>query len=322
MQRWLLTLCAVALNAAAAADPLVIAHRGASGYLPEHTLAAYALAHGQGADYLEPDLVVTADGHPVALHDVYLDAVSDVRAVYPGRARGDGLNYVVDFTLDELRRLNLNERIDPYTGRVRYPQRFPPGRGRFQVVTLSELIELVQGLNRSTGRNVGIYPEIKSAAFHRAEGHDIAAIVLATLDRYGYAGPADGCIVQSFEPEPLIRLRSELGSRLPLVRLLGDADTAEYTVEGLTAIAGYADGIGPPVGRIVTGTDAGGAPSVTTLVRDAKALGLFVHTYTFRADATPEGYSFEAWLALFVHDIGVDGVFADHPDRAVGLLRP
>jgi glycerophosphoryl diester phosphodiesterase len=319
MRLWyLLSLCALGLEAAAA--PLVIAHRGASGYLPEHTVAAYTLAHAQGADYLEPDITVTSDGHPVALHDLTLDAVSDVRAVFPRRARDDGLNYVVDFTLAELRRLNLHERIDPATGEMRYPGRFPAGRGRFQVMTLEELIELVQGLNRTTGRRVGIYPELKAAAFHAAEGHDIAAIVLTTLARYGYHGPDDGCIVQSFEPEPLMRLREEFGSRLPLVQLLGD-DARMYTTEGLAAIAAYADGIGPPVGRIVTGFGADDAPIVTSLVRRAQALGLKVHPYTFRADAVPPELTFEAWLALFLDEIGVDGVFTDHPDRAVEVMR-
>jgi glycerophosphoryl diester phosphodiesterase len=315
---YLLLLCALGVQALG--DPLVIAHRGASGYLPEHTLAAYAMAYAQGADYLEPDVAVTADGQAVALHDLTLDAISDVRAVFPGRARDDGLNYVVDFTLAELRRLNLRERTDPDTGEMRHPARFPSDRGRFQVVTLEELIELVQGLNGSTGRRVGIYPELKAAAFHAAEGHDIVAIVLSTLERYGYRGPDDGCIVQSFESAPLMRLRREFDSRLPLVQLLGN-DPSLYTVEALAAIAGYADGIGPPVDRIVTGFDADGAPVVSPLVRDAQALGLKVHPYTFRADASPPEVTFEVWLLLFLDEIGVDGVFTDHPDRAAAVVQ-
>jgi glycerophosphoryl diester phosphodiesterase len=318
--RYLYLLLLGALWLDAAAEPLIIAHRGASGYLPEHTLAAYSLAYAQGADYLEPDLMMSADGHPVALHDRTLDAVSDVRAVFPGRARADGLHYVVDFTLAELRRLTLNERIDPTTGTMRYPQRFPADRGRFQVVTLPELIELVQGLNHSTGRRVGIYPELKAVAFHAEEGHDITATVLSILDRYGYRSADDGCIVQSFEAEPLLRLREEFGSRLALVQLLGD-DAAAYTTEDLTAIAAYADGIGPPVGSIVSSVDSDGVPVVSALVRDAQALGLMVHPYTFRADALPPGVTFEAWLALFTDEIGVDGVFTDHPDRAASVVR-
>jgi glycerophosphoryl diester phosphodiesterase len=318
-RRWLVTWVWM-IGTAAAADPLVIAHRGASGYLPEHTLAAFAMAYAQGADYLEPDLMVTADGRAVALHDTTLDAVSDVRTVFPGRARADGLHYVVDFTLEELRRLNLRERRDPLTGTTRHPGRFPADLGRFSVVTLEELIELVLGLNRSTGRTVGIYPELKAAAFHAAEGKDITAIVLATLERYGYRGRDDGCIVQSFEAEPLIRLRREFGSRLPLVQLLGD-DPSMYTVEGLTAIARYADGVGAPTDKIVTGVDGDGQARISRLVHEAKALGLFVHAYTFRADVTPYGMDFEAWLTLFLEEIGVGGVFTDHPDLAVAVVR-
>lgn len=322
MLGWLLCLAALAT-----ADPLVIAHRGASGYLPEHTLAAYAMAYAQGADYLEPDLVLSADGHPVALHDLELDAVSDVRVRFPGRARDDGKHYVVDFTLAELRQLRIHERIEPDTGDARYPVRFPPELGDFRVVTLEELIELTQGLNKVTGRDVGIYPELKFTAFHAAEGHDFPAIVLPVLERYGYVGSDARCIIQSFEPEPLIRLREEFGTKLPLVQLLGENDwgmndvdyDAMYTPEGLAAIAEYADGIGPPVTRILTGRGDDGAPQISSLVRDAQALGLVVHPFTFRADVLPPGVDFDALLELFFGTIGVDGVFTDHPDQAVAV---
>ncbi len=327
MPRTLLSGWILLLAVSVAADPLVIAHRGASGYLPEHTLAAYAMAYAQGADYLEPDLVLSADGHPVALHDLELDAVSDVRAHFPDRAREDGKHYVVDFTLAELRQLRIHERIDPATGEARYPARFPVDLGDFRVVTLVELIELTQGLNQATGRDVGIYPELKFDAFHAAEGHDFAAIVIEILERYGYTGPDARCIIQSFEPEPLIRLREEFGTELPLVQLLGENAwemnhvdyEPMYTPEGLAAIAEYADGIGPPITRILTGSDAEGRPQISTLVADAQALGLVVHPYTFRADVLPEGVTFDALLELFFGTIGVEGVFTDHPDLAVAV---
>jgi glycerophosphoryl diester phosphodiesterase len=303
---------------AALADITVIAHRGASGYLPEHTLAAYAFAYAQGADYLEPDIVITRDGHAIALHDLYLDAVTDVRAVFPGRARDDGRHYAVDFTLEEIRRLNVNERVDPKTGAPRYPTRFPQQIGRFQIPTLEEVIELTQGLNHSTGREAGIYPELKSAAFHAEHGHDMAAIVLAIVERYGYSTPEDRCIIQSFEPQPLQRLRGELGTRLRLVQLLDDdaARADMYTPEGLARIAGYADGIGPPLERVLT-RNASGAAQFTSLLADTRSHGLLVHPYTLRADALPEGWStFEALIETLI-DAGIDGVFIDHPDRAV-----
>ena len=330
---WLSLLAAFTVVASgidcAAGATTVIAHRGASGYLPEHTLAGYAYAYAQGADYLEPDVVITRDGHAIALHDLYLDAVTDVRERFPGRARGDGLNYVVDFTLQELRSLAVSERIDPATGEQRFAARFPVGSGQFRIVTLAELIELTQGLNHSTGRVVGIYPELKAPAFHEAHGHDITAIVLVILDRYGYRSAQDPCLIQSFEPEPLKRLRKEFGTELRLVQLLGENDWAMnavdyepmYTRDGLATIATYADAIGPPVTRILLGVDATGAPRLSSLVGDAHAAGLLVHPYTFRADTLHEGYSLEALLELFVQRLGVDGLFIDHPDRLVRLLE-
>ncbi|MCC5886551.1 MAG: glycerophosphodiester phosphodiesterase [Gammaproteobacteria bacterium] len=325
---FLIWLAAGAAAEPSADDPIVIAHRGASGYLPEHTLVAYAMAYAQGADYLEPDLVLSADGHAVALHDLTLEAVSDVRDRFPDRARDDGQFYVVDFTLAELRQLRIHERIEAATGEQRYPSRFSADLGHFQVVTLAELIELTQGLNAVTGRNVGIYPELKFNAFHEAAGHDFVAIVMEVLDRYGYESADARCIIQSFEPAPLMRLREEFATELPLVQLLGenawgmnDVDyDAMYTPEGLAAIAGYADGIGPPIARILTGVDEDGRPAVTSLVKDAKAVGLDVHPYTLRADSLPEGVDFETLLGLLLQ-IGIDGIFTDHPDRAVAVVQ-
>ena len=170
----LLTLAMVPLSVlpAAAQDKIVIAHRGASGYLPEHSLPAKAMAHAMGADFIEQDLVLTRDNRLVVLHDLYLDAVTDVARVFPDRGRPDGHFYAIDFTLAELRRLALTERLVIEDGRSqpRFPGRFPPGQSSFRISTFEEEIELIQGLNRSTGRNVGLYPEIKSPAFHRHEG--------------------------------------------------------------------------------------------------------------------------------------------------------
>lgn len=328
----LILVLATSIGGLAHADPLVIAHRGASGYLPEHTIPAFVLAYAQGADYLEPDVVLTRDGHPIVLHDLYLDAVTNVRDVFPGRARADGLSYAIDFTLDEIRRLNVNERVDPATGEPRYPGRFPPDSGRFEVVTLETLIELTQGLNRTTGRAVGIYPELKGPSFHASHGQDIAAVVLGTVERYGYHEREDLCIIQSFEPEPLIRLRRDLGTRLRLVQLLGENEWEEapvdyepmYTAAGLARIAGYADGIGPPLNRLVDGVDEDGQMRFSSLLDDAQRANLAVHPYTFRADQLPNFMPAEANFddllkAFFAR--GIDGLFIDHPDRAVRMLR-
>ncbi len=153
-------------KSASAIDKVVIAHRGASGYLPEHSLPAKAMAYAQGADYLEQDLVMTKDNELVVLHDHYLDRVTDVAERFPDRARKDGRYYAIDFTLPEIKSLKFTEGfdIDKNGKKVQsYPNRFPMGKSDFRVHTFQEEIEFIQGLNHSTGKNTGIYPEIKSA---------------------------------------------------------------------------------------------------------------------------------------------------------------
>jgi glycerophosphoryl diester phosphodiesterase len=285
---------------ASAASPIVIGHRGASGYLPEHTLPAYALAHGQGADFIEPDLVLTRDGVFICLHDVHLDATTDVAAVFPDRARADGRWYAADFTLEEVRRLRVHERLD---------RRFPRGASSFTVPTFEEMIELVAGLNRTTGRRAGIYPELKAPAWHRAQGLAMEEPFLALLRRHGIGGDgAPPIFVQCFEEEPLRELR-RLGSTLPQVFLLGDSDAEPARVDDavLDRIATFASGIGPAKAMIERDP---------TLVERAHRRRLVVHPYTFRADDVPARYAtFEDELAAFYGGFGVDGVFTDFPDR-------
>jgi glycerophosphoryl diester phosphodiesterase len=313
-----------------AAQKIVIAHRGASGYLPEHTLAAKAVAHAMGADYIEQDVVLSKDGVPMVLHDIHIDTVTDVARVFPDRARADGRFYAIDFTVDELQSLSAMERADQ-AGEQAFPGRFPRGASSFGIPTLAEEIELIQGLNLSTGREAGIYLEIKAPAWHRAEGQDISAIVLGVLADYGYADADDLIYLQCFDWHETQRIRDELGYRGKLVQLLGENDWGEApgvdydalrTKEGLAAIAKVADGVGPWMRHIVTGADRRGRPMVTDLVENAHAHGLAVHPYTFRADALPDYVdSLEEALRIFLVDAGVDGVFTDFPDRAVAFLR-
>ena len=305
--------------------PIVIAHRGASGYLPEHTLPAKAMAYAMGADYLEQDVVLTKDRIPVVLHDVQLDEVTDVAARFPDRGREDGRYYALDFTLAEIRTLRVHERSDPETGAARTPSRFPVGKARFEIHTLAEEIEFVQGLNHSTGRNVGIYPEIKSPRWHRDQGYDISPIVLDALADYGYSSADDRVFVQCFDADETRRLREELGTKLPLVQLIagpprrdGETDRhAELVTEaGLARIAEYAQGIGPALNRIVTGVDGEGQPEFSELVAAAHRHGLQVHPYTFRADSVPDfAADFDGLMDVFVRRAGVDGLFTDFPDR-------
>lgn len=300
-----------------AAAPLVIAHRGASGYLPEHTLPAKAMAHAQAADFIEQDVVLTRDDVPVVLHDVFLDAVSDVAERYPGRARADGRHYAIDFTLEELRSLRLFERCDPKTGRPAYPGRFPPRTGSFRIATLEEELDLLDGLARSTGRRAGIYPEIKQPAWHRREGHDPTPIIAEVLRRRGLDAREAACFVQCFEAEELERLRTALGWRGRLVLLVGEAPDEGpdplLAPGALTEVAKVVDGIGPPLMRVV---NADGRP--TGLVAAAHAAGLAVHAYTFRVDRLPAfAASPEESLQRLVNDAAVDGLFSDFPDVCV-----
>lgn len=298
---------------APAAFPLIIAHRGASGYLPEHSLAAKALAHGLGADYLEQDLVASRDGALLVLHDLWLDDVCDVADRFPNRRRADGHFYCIDFDLAEIRSLRFGERCDPATGAEKYPGRFPRSAGAFPVVTFDEEIRFVQGLNASSGRNVGIYPEIKAPQWHAEQGIDLARSVTDALDRHGYLEAGSRVFLQCFDADTLRSVRARVGPGLPIIRLLSSrlpVDAAQ-----LRDIASYADGIGPSLKLILRGI---GTDNLSALVTQAHALGLAVHPYTFRADDLPAGIDdFDALLDLFIHDLRVDGLFTDFTDRVV-----
>ena len=307
------------------AQPVVIAHRGASGYLPEHTLEAKALAYGLGADFLEQDVVATRDHELVVLHDLYLDNVTNVAQSFPGRQRTDGHYYVIDFDLSELRALAVSERRRPGSEEPLFEQRFPVGTLGFRIATLDEEIQLIQGLNRSTGRNVGLYPEIKHPRWHFDHGVDLARLVLEKLRAYGYEHADDMVFVQCFDAVELQRVRAELKSSLKLVQLIND-DTMYrelLTRTGLARIARYAQGLGPPYSQLVTvpKTAAGGAKlSSSRLAGEAREAGLLLHPYTFRRDRLPQYTdSLEELLVFFISEVRVDGVFCDHPDIAVSV---
>lgn len=287
---------------------VVIAHRGASGYLPEHTLEAYALAYAQGADYLEPDLVVTKDGRFICRHDIHLEESTNVKEVFPEKKREDGRWYAIDLTLAEVKQLRAEERL---------PNRFPVGKAAFEVPTFEEMTELTQGLNKTTGRNVGIYPELKEPLWHAKNGHPMEAAVLDILTRYGYTGKDAPVFIQCFWPDPLIKIRKELGSELPLIMLIGADGRSDRlaTKEGIEYIATFANGIGPAKEWIEANPE---------LVKWAHDAGLLVHPYTVQADNVPAPYgNVEDELTRLLVDYKVDGLFIDHPDRMVLFLsRP
>lgn len=328
-----LLTASLAINAVASTQKLVIAHRGASAYLPEHTLPAAAMAHGLGADFIEPDVVLSRDGVPVVLHDIHLEQTTNVATVFPNRKRQDGSWYVIDFSLAELKSLTVHERVDTKTRQASFPHRFPSDSAVFQIPTLEDLIRLVQGLNRSTGRDVGLYPELKAPAFHRQEGQDLAKITLKLLEKYGYTKRDSKIFIQCFDPQALKSLRHEFKTPLRLIQLIGENSWGEVpgvdfdvmrTEPGLRQIASYADGIGPSLNHVLTATQhpSPGSVKSTGLVEAAHAKGLLVHPYTVRADQLPE---FTATLDVLHQGLfevaRVDGVFTDFTDKTLAYLR-
>lgn len=297
---------------AVAQGKIVIGHRGAAGYLPEETLAGYALGYALGADYLEPDLVMTKDAQFICLHDIYLEPTTDVEQVFPSRKRGDGHWYAADFTLAEIKTLSVHERCQP-NGNPYFPNRFPVGASHFQVATFAEMIGLVQGLNKSTGRDVGIYPELKRPSWHAENGLPMEQALLDILTEHGYAKPEAKLYIQCFETDSLKKLR-ELGAKLPLIQLVSAswAYASMWTEQGLDAISSYADGIGPSKTIIENNP---------TYVEWAHTRGLVVHPYTFRKDQLPSQYaSLTDELDRFYYEYNVDGAFTDFVDIAAAVL--
>ena len=309
--------------------PVVIAHRGASGHLPEHTLPAKALAYAMGADYLEQDIVATRDDALIVLHDIHLDRVTDVAERYPGRARDDGRFYARDFDLAEITTLKVHERKDA-KGRYVYPGRFQSNGEPFRIHTQHRELELAATLGENGARPVGVYPEIKNPAWHQEEGVDITLLVLETLARFGYQGRHDPAYLQCFDEHELRRIRHDLDSDLKLVQLIGEDNwTSEPTdfaamrkTKGLRKLAETVDGIGPWLEQLYRVRRRDGSKADKGLVAGAHANGLVVHPYTFRSDALPNGFTdFNALLTFMVGELAIDGLFTDFPDAAVRFLQ-
>lgn len=279
----------VALIVCAIQDPVVIAHRGASAYLPEHTLEAYTLAYAQGADVIEPDVVLTRDNVLICCHDLTITNTHAARTMYPDRAREDGEWYVIDFTLDELRA--LGDTIG----------RNETGVEGTSVCTLDEMIGLVRHLNEVSGRDVGIIPEPKSPAFHRDEGLPIEPVLVETLRRHGYVSRGDDAIIQCFDLQSLQRMREMTDLRL--VYLFSEPVDDDV----LDEVAAFADGIGPS--RKLIEDEAG---PIGDLIERARARDLAIYPWTFGAD--------EAMTSRFFN-YGVDGLFTDNPDIGVEARR-
>ncbi|HEU5472983.1 MAG TPA: glycerophosphodiester phosphodiesterase [Actinophytocola sp.] len=325
------------------ARPLVLGHRGASGYRPEHTLAAYELAARMGADYIEPDLVITKDGVLVARHEPEIGGTTDVadRPEFAARRSTKSLDgvpttgwFTEDFTLAELKTLRAKERIP----QLRQENTIWDGRER--VPTLQEVIDLSRRMSRELGREIGIYPETKHPTYFRKQGLALEPRLVATLNRNGLNRGNAKVFVQSFEVSNLRALDREL--RVPLIQLTSSVgapfdfvDTGDprtyadlVTPAGLREIARYADGVGPEKVQVIPRDAAGNLTTPTPLVRDAHAAGLEVHPYTFRAEnnflptnlrssADPTAYG-NLFAELDAHfAAGIDGFFTDNTDIGV-----
>ena len=306
-----------------AAKPLVIAHRGAPGYLPEHTLESITLAYAQGADFIEQDLVVTKDAKLIVLHDIHLETVTNVEQVFASRKRQDGRYYVLDFTLAELKTLRVHERQDA-KGKQVFPNRYQ-GTANFQIATFEEQIELIQQLNRQLNKTTGLYPEIKSPAWHQAQGVDISQLVMAVLRKYQLDDADKAIYVQCFDFAETQRLRNELNAKVKLIQLIAENDWHESptdydvlkTPTGLKAIAKVAQGIGPWIPQLVDLKTM----QPTGLVKQAHIAGLQVHPYTFRKDALPASLNTPQTLDLLFKKLKIDGVFTDFTDVTVDYLN-
>ncbi|MCT4535292.1 glycerophosphodiester phosphodiesterase [Halodesulfovibrio sp.] len=339
-----------ASSAFAGSEKVVIAHRGASGYLPEHTLEAKAAAYFMEPNYIEQDLVMTKDDKLVVLHDHYLDRITNVMEKFPKRFRmvdGSKRWFAIDFTLAEIKSLKVTEGFKIVDGKKvqGYSARFPMFTSSFEVPTFEEELQLIQGLNKSTGKNIGIYPEIKAPWFHRAEGKDISVAALKTLKKYGYTSKEDKVYVQCFDPIETKRISKELlpklGMDVKVVQLIAETSWNETMVlkngkfipynydwmfekDGMKKVAEYADGIGPWKPMLVKSESTSDNLIITDMVKDAHANGMEVHPYTFRLDngRIPQyAASYEDMLDIFFYTVDVDGVFTDFPDRAVKFLR-
>lgn len=331
--------------------PLIIAHRGASGERPEHTLGAYRLAIAQGADFIEPDLVPTRDGHLVARHENEIGGTTDV-ADHPRFAarlatrQVDGAAvtgwFTEDFTLEELKTLRCRERL---------PQLRPANTafdGQETIPTLDEVIALARSESARLGRTIGIYPETKHPSYFEALGLSFDRPLLSALEAAGWSTADAPVFIQSFEVTNLQRLATQ--TRVRLVQLV-DATGAPFdatvsghatsyramiTPQGLAAMAGYAAGLGPAKALVVPRDPTGASAPPSSLVAQAHAAGLVVHPWTFRAenmflpselrrgDPSDPAYPRQAGdLAAEVRQFaatGIDGLFADFPGLAAAAL--
>jgi glycerophosphoryl diester phosphodiesterase len=324
------------------ADPIIIAHRGASGERPEHTLASYALAIEQGADYIEPDLVLTKDGVLIARHENAISETTDVAAHPEFTERKttktiDGVKvtdwFTEDFTLAELKTLRAKERLPLLrASNTAYD-------GQFEIPTFAEILELIQAEEKKRGRRIGVYPETKHPSYFSSIGLGHEEPLLKTLAMFGMNTADSLVFIQSFEVGNLQALRGL--TKVQLIQLMDEkgtpADRPDWpyaqmaSADGLKQVVAYADGIGPNKAMVIPRTALGNFGEPTALVKNAHAVGLKVHPWTFRREnfflplgqrsgINPAGHGdLTAEIRAFIA-AGVDGFFTDNPSEGVNAL--
>jgi glycerophosphoryl diester phosphodiesterase len=325
--------------------PIIIAHRGASGSRPEHTLAAYQLAIDQGADFIEPDLVMTKDGHLICRHENEISGTTDVatKPEFADRKKVqtiDGMKFegwfTEDFTLAELKTLRCKERL---------PQLRPANMaydGLYSIPTFEEVLKLASAQSKIVGRVIGVYPETKHPSWFESVNLSFDEPLISLIKKYSVDDPRAPIFIQSFEVSNLKRLKTK--TKVRLIQLMardggpfdGAGQGVTYaqmaTPEGLAAISAYASGVGPEKAMILPRNANNEALAPTSFVEDAHKVGLAVHPWTFRAEnyflsngdrrGNPADAAYlmqhgdlkgeiQAFLAL-----GVDGVFSDFPGIA------
>jgi len=318
--------------------PQVIAHRGASGERPEHTASAYLLAVEQGADVIEPDLVMTRDGQFVVRHENEIGGTTDV-ADHPAFAARQATKtidgneatgwFTEDFTLAELKTLRARERL---------PLLRPANTawdGQEPILTFDEVVALAREASPRTGRVIGVAPELKHPSYFAGIGLPMEDAFVAALERHDLTGADAPILIQCFEVGPLQRLKARIDA--PLLQLMsvsgGPADRPDLTYaamstpEGLSAVAAYADAIGVETSLILPHDDMARSLPATSLVADAHAAGLKVVVWTFRAEnaflplerrhgEAPAAHGDLGGYLKAFYALGVDAVFSDFPGAA------
>lgn len=315
------------VNAHAETSPLVIGHRGACGYRPEHTLASYELAIKMGADYIEPDLVMTKDGVLMARHENEISGTTDAAQKFPDRKKTKKIDgneitgwFIEDFTLKEMKTLRAKERL---------AFRDHSFDGKYEIPTLKEILKFV----KKQKRPVGVYIETKHPTYFQSINLPLEEALVKELTAQGLNKKGAKVFIQSFELTNLKKLKTL--TDLPLIYLLDDPEIVPFdnvvagdkrtykdmlTHDSLKEISSTAYGIGPYKRYIVPEVEKGVAGAPTNLIAEAHSLGLKVHPYTFRSEDQYllKDYNQDPqreYLQFF--ELGVDGLFSDFPDQAV-----